>query len=180
MTKRPRSRSATDRKLKKLLDEAERDRRQQAAILLKKYLTVDAAFVEQDDEKLLREACEDLDPFDEDEIDDVYDNIMDAIPLPETVAELWVEYDRWQQLYDDRTTFRPDYGMPDGIHYRMEILEDQLDKVPARSFDDLMARLNWMAAIVKDDKMRDFKESLALIERLREDVTAMYMHFTGG
>lgn len=144
--------------------ERERKRLDRCAILLKQYGSEDAVFADTEREAALRDACAPLVVWDtRPEWSGSYDlggwgsmgsrdklpaAVREAVskswPLPETVAQAWAEFEAAEALEGDRCAFVPEYTPHSWVEARRYVLEDILDTTPARSLNDLRARLSWM------------------------------------
>ncbi|HMO31240.1 MAG TPA: hypothetical protein PKD06_18165, partial [Enterovirga sp.] len=61
----------------------------------------------------------------------------------------------------------------DFVRARIALLEVALDKLPAGSLDDVMARLDWMGIVYESDIYRDASEDAAWLATLRADVARL-------
>jgi hypothetical protein len=77
--------------------------------------------------------------------------IREAVPLALTLRGVMAEYQEWQQLYSYREAFCEDGDFKLWVRFRVELLEEDLTKRPAASWDDLEVRtLWWREAIDKE------------------------------
>jgi len=100
----------------------------------------------------------------------IIDAIKSAWPMPATVRGGLREYQEWRDLGDDRASIEPWYDDADFVRARIALLEVVLDKLPAGSLDDMMARLDWMGIVHDNDIYRDVSEDAAWLATLRADV----------
>ncbi|MGU3541028.1 hypothetical protein [Methylobacterium sp. A54F] len=96
-----------------------------------------------------------------------------AWPMPSTVAEVWAEHAATEKLGRDRAAFFPDYNPHGFVEVRQSLLEDLLDTLPAKSLNDVRARLSWLEywpGIEVDQSRQSLTASLAA---LRADIERM-------
>lgn len=97
--------------------------------------------------------------------------VLDAWPIPETVAGVWAEFAEAEKLSNDRNDLDDgNYDDFDFIRARSYVLESLLDTMPARSFSDILARLSWMNHLNDRGWSRDVREDAALLATLRADI----------
>lgn len=93
-----------------------------------------------------------------------------AVRLPANVAGTWAEYRHWQERAEVRAAFRPEEDAPLWVKARIALLEERLDTLPARDRDDVLARLDWMAAVLDLGFSRPIEEDEACLATLRQDI----------
>ncbi len=101
------------------------------------------------------------------------DAVAGAYPLPGTVSGLWEEHLAWERLSADRAALDPEWSPPGPVSARQRLLEDGLDRLPARSLGDVRARLAWMGYVLDLGYSRDVREDDACLAVLRADVEAL-------
>lgn len=94
--------------------------------------------------------------------------VVAAYPA-ETVRATWIEFQAWSALYTDRAAFDRDYEHALPVRARVAALEHRLDTLPARSMNDLRARLDWMDFLNVSAWNRGNPEDALLLGQLRAD-----------
>lgn len=93
-----------------------------------------------------------------------------AVRMPATVAATLAEHRHWQERAEVRAAFNPEAEPPLWIRARILLLEERLDTLPARDRDDVLARLDWMAAVLDLGYSRAIEEDEACLTTLRQDI----------
>ena len=92
-------------------------------------------------------------------------------PLPGTVAEAWAEFIAAKVHEHDRQTMHDYEHFPAlWAEVRRYVLEDLLDTLPARSPDDVRARLDWMQHVIDLGFSRGIEEDTRCLATLRADI----------
>jgi hypothetical protein len=99
--------------------------------------------------------------------------VAEAWPLPTTTAAAWAEYEAAEKLDRDRCAFCPDYSPHSWAEARRYLLEDLCQKLPARSLNDIRARLSWMEHVARLDMARSWEEQEPALSTLRADIERM-------
>lgn len=171
--------------------EREREREAKCHVLLAEYGSEDAVWADTQREAALRQACEPLLGPGETwntiyRLDGwgSYDSrrnmpvslrraVTEAWPLPTTTAAAWAEYQAAEKLDSDRCAFCPDYSPHSWAEARRYILEDLCQTLPARSLNDIRARLSWMEHVARLDIARSWEEQAPALSTLRADIERM-------
>lgn len=176
-------------------ERAERERRRLDICedLLARYGTEDAVFADTPREAALRAACATFLVWDTrpdwkgcyriggwDDFGgrrampaDLREAISTCWPLPETVAAAWAEFEAADELENDRAAFCPDYSPHRWVEARRYALEDLLNTLPARSLNDLRARLSWMEYLNRLEIAPDPTDEAMRLITLRADIERM-------
>ncbi|KMO39067.1 hypothetical protein [Methylobacterium aquaticum] len=173
--------------------ERDRERASRRAELLDVYGSQEAVFADTPREAAMRAACEPLitrRPITGGEIDTLDgwsgvfdgrsklpDSVRDAVsgawPLPRTVAEAWAEFDEAEALDTDRAVFFYEYSPEHWVEARRYVLEELLNTLPARSLNDLRARLSWFDYHNAREIHPDPAEERVRLATLRADIERM-------
>ncbi|BCM88104.1 hypothetical protein [Methylobacterium indicum] len=105
--------------------------------------------------------------------DSVREAVSGAWPLPRTVAEAWAEFDAAERLDSDRCVFAYEYSPEHWVEARRYVLEELLDTLPARSLNDLRARLSWFDYHNAREIHPDPAEERVRLATLRADIERM-------
>lgn len=105
--------------------------------------------------------------------DSVRRAVTDAWPVPATVAEAWAEYAAADKQDGDRCTFCPDYSPHSWAEARRYVLEGLCNTLPARSLNDIRARLSWMEHLNGLEIASDPAEERVRLATLRADIERM-------
>lgn len=171
--------------------EREAKRRVKAAGIIEAFGSEDAVFADTPMEAALRTACEPLLGPGETwnmlyRLDgwggldsrakmpaSVGEAVAGAWPMPETVAEAWAEFEATDRLTGDRYTV--DYHCDPHlfVEARRYIVEDLLNTQPAKSLNDVRARLSWMEWHNNREITPDLKEERVRLATLRADIERM-------
>ncbi len=160
-----------------------RERGERAAEVVARYGGEEAAWADTVEEAALESACRHLREgglglFDvpanvRDFPDALRRAAMEALPFPDTVAGAWDEHARWERRADDLAALNPDWSPSGPTEARRRLLEDVLDRLPARTFADVQARLSWMQHVLDLGFTRDIAEDQACLDALKADVEAL-------
>ena len=99
--------------------------------------------------------------------------VTEAWPLPTTTAAAWAEYEAAEKLDSDRCAFCPDYSPHSWAEARRYLLEDLCQNLPARSLNDIRARLSWMEHVGRLDMARSWEQQEPALSTLRADIERM-------
>lgn len=172
---------------------AERQRRdaERRAAALAEYGSEDAVFAETEHERTLNAACRPLivlRPIIGGEMDtllgwdwitggefrpEVREAVAAAYALPAGPRQAWEEWQRWDRLYRDREAFFRDYGFPVWVDARRLVVEELLDEAPARTLNDLRARLSWLDRLKSIGILGDRSRDDTLLATLHADIERM-------
>ncbi|PXW59832.1 winged helix-turn-helix domain-containing protein [Methylobacterium sp. B4] len=103
----------------------------------------------------------------------VREAVTQGWPIPETVAAAWAEYQATEEIEDDRSAFEDSYASHDWVRARGYVLEDMLDTMPARSLNDLRARMSWFEFLSRKEVQWTHKNDLIRFATLRADIERM-------
>ena len=103
----------------------------------------------------------------------VREAVTQGWPVPETVAAAWAEYQAAEEIDDDRYAFEDSYASHDWVRARGYVLEDMLDTMPARSLNDLRARMSWLEFLSRKEVQWTHKNDLIRFATLRADIERM-------
>ncbi|KQU30253.1 hypothetical protein ASG63_17435 [Methylobacterium sp. Leaf94] len=171
--------------------ERERERAAKRSVLLAEYGSEDAVWADTERETALRRACEPL--FGSGETwntiyrldgwgsldsrsrmpESVRQAVTRAWPLPATTAAAWAEYEAAEKRDSDRCAFDRDYSPHLWADARRYVLEDLCQCLPARSLNDIRARLSWMEHVARLDMARSWEEQEPALSTLRADIERM-------
>lgn len=171
--------------------EREAERVAKCRLLLDEYGTEDAVWADTEREAALRHACEPL--LGQGETwrtiyrldgwgsldspsrmpDSVRRAVTDAWPMPATVAEAWAEFAAGDKQDRDRCAFCPDYSPHSWAEARRYLLEGLCNTLPARSLNDIRARLSWMEHLNALEIAPDPAEERVRLATLRADIERM-------
>ncbi|WP_264051666.1 hypothetical protein [Methylobacterium flocculans] len=174
-------------------DRAEREAKRQtkAAALVEEYGSEDAVFADTPMEAALRSACEPLLGPGETwqarhEIDgwgshhgrstmpaSVREAVSEAWPLPSTIAEAWAEYEASEKLIGDRYTVDTYCDPWVFVNARRYVVEELCNTLPARSLNDLRARISWMEFWANGEIEQTPDEHRTNLATLRADIERM-------
>lgn len=159
---------------------AERKVRAEAA--LARHGSVAGVFAETPQEALLREACAPfldagggslvLPPIEKRE-PGIVAAIERALPFPGTVAAALAEYDAAEARSDERSAVEPNWSPPEHCEVRRRLLARILDTLPASSFADVTARVEWMQRVLDLGYTRDIVDDQACLDALKADMAAV-------
>ncbi|GJE57304.1 hypothetical protein [Methylobacterium thuringiense] len=161
--------------------------------LLKRYANEEAVFADTKREAALRMACEPLVVWDtrpdwkgfyafagwtdhggKDSMPTaVREAVMSGWPWPETVAAAWSEYEAAEALDDDRCAFEPGYTPHRWVEARRYALEEVLDTQPAKSLNDLRARMSWLEHLRSLECQWTHDNDAVRLATLRADIERM-------
>ncbi|MDP4022418.1 hypothetical protein Q8W71_07275 [Methylobacterium sp. NEAU 140] len=97
-----------------------------------------------------------------------------AYPMPASVQQAWAEYQYWDKLGRDREARGAGYGDPSApVALREQLVERLLNTLPARSLNDMRARLSWMEHTNQSGMTPDPETQSALLTALRADFERM-------
>ncbi|POR40221.1 hypothetical protein [Methylobacterium sp. V23] len=173
--------------------QAERQRRdaERRVAALAEYGSEDAVFAETEHERALEAACRPLivrKPIIGGDMDtllgwdfigggdfrpEVREAVAAAYDLPVRPREAWEEWQGWDRIYRDREAFFRDYGFPVWVEARRHVVEELLNEAPARSMNDLRARLSWIDYLKSIDLLGHRPRDDALLATLRADIERM-------
>lgn len=94
-------------------------------------------------------------------------------PIPETVSVAWAEFDAAEKLDSDRAVFEPAYTPHRWVEARRYVLEELCNTMPARSLNDIRARLSWMEYLNGLQMAQDLEEEAVRLATLRADIERM-------
>lgn len=104
---------------------------------------------------------------------EVREAVSAAYDLPIRPREAWEEWQGWDRLYRDREAFFRDYGFPVWVEARRHVVEELLNEAPAKSMNDLRARLSWIDYLKSIDVLGQRPRDDALLATLRADIERM-------
>jgi hypothetical protein len=164
------------------IERRDAERRVRAAEVMLRYGTEDAVFADTPREAALRRAFAPFTDPDRDLVHypsaltmepEVRAAIVGAWPFPATVAEALAEYDASEAIGDDRAAVEPNWSPETHVDRRRRLLEHALDTLPAASFADLAARVEWMQRVLDFGFSRDHAEDQACLDALKADVASL-------
>ena len=173
--------------------ERQRERAERRAAALAEYGSPEAVFADSEREAALRRACAPLTVWDErpeyrgcytlagwDAFSDkrtmpaaVREAVAEGWPCPETVTAAWAEFQAAEALANARYAFEPDYSPHPWVDARGYVLEEALDTMPARSLNDLRARMSWLEHLSKLQVQWTHDDDLIRFATLRADIERM-------
>lgn len=169
----------------------EERRRAEAAEILRRHGSEEALFADTPMEAALRAACEpllgpgetwcsiyrlhgwgSLSP-DRDMPATVRTAVAEAWPMPTTVTEAWVEYEATEALTRERYTVSAYHEPEVFTQARKSIVAALLDTLPARSLNDVRARLSWLEFWPSIEVEQNAPSYRATLSALRADIERM-------
>ncbi|CAO4173702.1 Homeodomain-like domain-containing protein [Methylorubrum populi] len=104
---------------------------------------------------------------------EVREAVTNGWPIPETVASAWAEYEDAEAIEDARYAFDGNYTPHRWTEARRYVLEDVLDTHPARSLNDLRARMSWLEFLSRKESSWTHEGDLIRLATLRADIERM-------
>ncbi|WP_156376070.1 hypothetical protein [Methylobacterium sp. Leaf117] len=171
--------------------EWEAKRQTKAATLVEEYGSEDAVFADTPMEAALRAACElllgpgqtwqtihEIDGWGQLHGPDtmpasVRKAVSEAWPLPTTMAAAWAEYEASEKLIGDRYTIDRYCDPWVFVNARCYVVEELCNTLPARSLNDIRARLSWIEFWASNEVRQDPNEYRINLATLRADIERM-------
>lgn len=105
---------------------------------------------------------------------EIREAVATAYPLPATVQQAWAEFRFWEKLAGDREAHGTGSGDPaPWVYLRTRLVEELLNTLPARSLNDLRARLSWMEHLNGLEVSPDPAEERVRLATFRADIERM-------